>query len=150
MNKWAKIFLLLNFADFICSCLPAYLEDLLVGGLEEAVADAVSVEPPREVFQPQLTLEVAAALRRGKSEMRRRVTVCRSVAVVALNGNGLRGCADAAFSLYSTQAKVQSIPVNSHSTFTRFPSLCLLSCVHSEISLCTQLKETEGRKLCKH
>ena len=52
---------------------PAYLEDLLVGGLEEAVADAVSVEPPREVFQPQLALEVAAALRRGKSEMRRRV-----------------------------------------------------------------------------
>ena len=60
-------FYLGDFADVICSSLPAYLEDLLVGGLEEAVADAVSVEPPREVFQPQLALEVAAALRRGKS-----------------------------------------------------------------------------------
>ena len=50
---------------------PAYLEDLLVGGLEEAVADAVSVQPLWEVFQPQLALEVAPALRRGKSGIRK-------------------------------------------------------------------------------
>ena len=49
---------------------PADLEDLLVGRLEEAVADAVSVQPPGEVFQPELPLEVAAALGRAKSEMR--------------------------------------------------------------------------------
>ena len=36
------------------------------------VPDAVSVQPPREVFQPKLALKVAAALRRGKSEMRMR------------------------------------------------------------------------------
>ena len=117
MNKWAKIFLLLNFADFICSCLPAYLEDLLVGGLEEAVADAVSVEPPREVFQPQLTLEVAAALRRGKSEMRRRVTVCRSVAVVALNGNGLRGWVRRDGCFLIPRQKYNHIPIGVNNLF---------------------------------
>ena len=51
-------------------CASADLEDLLVGGLEEAVADAVSVQPPGEVFQAELALEVAAALGRAKSGMR--------------------------------------------------------------------------------
>ena len=33
--------------DVIYVLVPAYLEDLLIGGLKEAVADAVSVQPLR-------------------------------------------------------------------------------------------------------
>ena len=39
--------------------------------------------------------------------------------------------------------------VNSHSTFTRFPSLCVLNCAQSEILLLYARKQMEGRKPCK-
>ena len=39
--------------------------------------------------------------------------------------------------------------VNSHSTFTRFPSLCLFLCVEEQNFTLDAIQNTEGRKPCK-